>query len=91
MNNKIFTIFISFIILLISFSNIIKCDIFNLNYESIITITIKGEGNNAILSSSSLDYNGNYYNFEEIPNKIYINGELQNYTGKEVYNLFRYF
>ena len=87
MNNKIFTIFISFIILLISFSNIIKCDIFNLNYESIITITIKGEGNNAILSSSSLDYNGNYYNFEEIPNKIYINGELQNYTGKEVYNL----
>lgn len=87
MNNKIFTIFISFIILLISFSNIIKCDIFNLNYESIITITIKGEGNNAILNSSSLDYNGNYYNFEEIPNKIYINGELQNYTGKEVYNL----
>ena len=87
MNNKIFTIFISFIILLISFSNNIKCELFNLNYESIIAITIKGEGDNAILCSSSLDYNGNYLNFEEIPNKIYINGNLQNYTGKEVYNL----
>ena len=87
MNNKIFTIFVSFIILLISFSNNRICELFNLNYESIITITIKGEGNNAILSSSSLDYNGNFINFEEIPNKIYINGNLQNYTGKEVYNL----
>ena len=87
MNNKIFTIFVSFIILLISLSTIIKCKLFNLNYESIITITIKGKGNHTILSSSKLDYNGNNCIFEEIPNKILINGILQNYTGKEVYNL----
>ena len=87
MNNKIFTNFVSIIILLISFPNIIKCQLFNLNYESIITISIKGKGNHTILSSSALDYNGSYYNFEEMPNKILINGILQNYTGKEVYNL----
>ena len=87
MSNKIFTNFVSFIILLISFPNIIKCQLFNLNYESIITISIKGQGNQTILSSSALSINGSYYKFEEIPNKIIINGILQNYTGKEVYNL----
>ena len=88
MRNKIFTIFIYIIILLISFSNIIKCELFNLNYESIITITIKGEEKDqAILSTSAYNFNNKDYNFEEIPSKIFINGILQNYTGKEVFGL----
>ena len=76
MNNKIFTNFIFFIILLISLKNIIKCELSNLNYESIITITIKGKGNKTILSSSIMIYNGSNYIFEEIPNKILINAKL---------------
>ena len=59
------------------------------NYVSEITITIEGYGNQSILSdttvcggkSISVDYN---------PDQILINGELQDYKDKVVYNLNNY-
>jgi len=56
-----------------------------LNLDSEITIVIKGNGTQQILSNSeTIVYS--YTNYE-LPNKILINGILQNYIEKYVYNL----
>ena len=52
-----------------------------------ITITIKGTGEQKILSDGMKRKDSSYFMFNLKPNKIYINGILQSYTGKKVYNL----
>ena len=52
-------------------------DIIRLNSLSEISLTINGIGNQSILSND----------FTTIPNQIFVNGILQNTTGKIVYNL----
>ena len=54
------------------------------SYNEVI-ITIKGTGNQNILSQSNNC--GDSAGFNSIPDQILINGVLQNYTGKMVYNL----
>ena len=49
----------------------------NLNSDSEINLTIKGTGNQRILNEK----------FNQMPNQIYINGQLQNYSSYQVMNL----
>ena len=51
-----------------------------------ITIKIKGKGTQKILNNYDDSWCGSK-SFNSIPNQIYINNELQNYTGYTVYNL----
>ena len=56
--------------------------------SSEITIKLKGTGNQYILNNNNnLTIEKEFYVFNEIPDKILINGVLQDYTGNEVYNL----
>ena len=52
-----------------------------------ITVTIRGIGNQKILSDSICPKAGINYTFEELPDDILINGESQGIRGKTVYNL----
>ena len=78
-NNLIILVFLS----VITLSNEENKTILNTTSE--ITITIKGTGNQQILTTH--DYCFIFVNFNSLPNQIFINGVLQNYTGKMVYNL----
>ena len=79
-NNLIILAFLSVITLSNEENNTI------LNTTSEITITIKGIGYQQILSNDNRCFVNNV-NFNSFPNQIFINGVLQNYTGKKVYNL----
>ena len=57
-----------------------------LNLVSEITIVIKGNGTQQILSNYGGRYNYEYKEYE-LPNQILVNGILQNYIEKYVYNL----
>ena len=57
-----------------------------MNLVSEITIVIKGNETQQILSNNGGEYNYEYKEFE-LPNQILVNGILQNYTEKYVYNL----
>jgi surface protein len=52
-----------------------------------ITITIKGKGDQLILSDKNTSYNKAYYKFNNVPDKIIVNGKAIEYTGKMVYGL----
>ena len=52
-----------------------------------ITITIKGKGDQLILSDKNTSYNKAYYKFNNVPDKIIVNGKAREYTGKMVYDL----
>ena len=58
----------------------------NLHFVSEIIITIKGKGDQSILSEASIT-DDKVYSFDYEPDQIFINGELQSYVGKKVYNL----
>ena len=59
-----------------------------LQSSSEITIKLKGTGNQYILNNNNnLTIEGEFYIFNEIPDKILVNGVLQDYTGNMVYNL----
>ena len=58
----------------------------NLHFVSEIIITIKGKGDQSILSETSIT-DDKVYSFDYEPDQIFINGELQSYVGKKVYNL----
>ena len=55
--------------------------------ENEITIIINGNGKQQILSTYSGICGYDSANFNELPNQIFVNGILQNYTDKYVYNL----
>ena len=83
------------ILIIIIFNYFIVCSTINLKiikpiFFSEITMTIKGKGNQKILSIYT-GYLGIglsiYSNFDTLPSEIYINGKYQNYTGKYIYNL----
>ena len=80
----IFFIYMIFPILL---TNEIKIRIRRLNLDSEITITIKGKGNQSIISDNKLYISGSSYKFDKIPNEIFVNGISINYTGKFISNL----
>ena len=52
-----------------------------------ITITIKGKGDQLILSDKNTSYNKLNYKFNNVPDKIIVNGKARNYTGIMVYDL----
>ena len=56
-----------------------------LNHFSEITITIKGSGNQTILSQIGMC--DTQTTFNSLPSKIYVNDILQNYTDYKVYDL----
>ena len=56
----------------------------NINLLNEITITIKGKGDQYIISN---EYAQDKYFCDNISSRIYINGDLQEYKGKIVYNL----
>ena len=55
--------------------------------SNIITLTIKGSGDQKILSDNSFLKDGINYTFEELPDEILVNGVSQSSIGKFVYNL----
>ena len=61
----------------------------NLSSYSKIILTIKGGGDQLILSDySNFTSEGMIINqFNSTPDEIYVNGNIQNITGKKVYNL----
>ena len=76
------------LIIFFTFINLSKeANILQLNYLYEIKITVKGNGTQMILSNYTAEYNNRILNFTHIPNEILINNELQDYTGKYVYNL----
>jgi len=80
------TILLEFIILYYFFINLIsEANLRKLNLDSEITIVIKGNGTQQILTDSTLTFHE--YKEYDLPNQILVNGILQNYTGKYVYNL----
>ena len=83
--SKIIMLYIIFMIFQNYFSKQIKLSKINLSSE--ITITIKGSGNQSILSDYSDTINGLYCKFDIIPNELYVNGTKLNYTSKIVNNL----
>ena len=52
-----------------------------------INITIKGNGTQRILNNKSVECGSSSKLFDSIPDQIFVNDELQNYTGFSVYNL----
>ena len=79
------TILLEFIILCYFFINLFsEANLIKLNLASEITIVIKGNGTQQILSDSNSTFHG--YKEYDLPNQILVNGILQNYTGKYVYN-----
>ena len=77
---------IFFMSLLLNFS--IELNLLKINYISEIALTIKGTGNQSILvNSSQCNYEETI--FDSVPSQIYINGDLQDYTGYVVYNLIK--
>ena len=77
-----------FFSLLLFFLELSNEQLLKINYISEITITINGTGNQSILSDGIHNCDGKV-NFTEIPSQILVNGVLQNYTGKIVYNLIK--
>ena len=78
-------ILLEFIVLCYFFINLIsEANLRKLNLASEITIVIKGNGTQQILSDSTSTFHE--YKAYELPNQILVNGILQNYTGKYVYN-----
>ena len=59
----------------------------NLNSFSEIILTIRGRGDQYIISNNSIDIFSKIYTSTANPDKILINGIPQNYTGKIVYGL----
>ena len=75
-----------FIILFYLFINLIhETTLRKLNLDSEITIVIKGNGTQKILSDNFGTFYG--FSFYEFPYQIVVNGISQNYTGRYVYNL----
>jgi len=80
------TILLEFIILCYFFINLFsEANLKKLNLASEITIVIKGNGTQRILSDATFTFHR--YKEYDLPNQILVNGILQNYTGKYVYNL----
>ena len=79
--NKIFIIFNFILFIPLSEEN----HLIKKNCLSEIILTIKGKGNQKIISSDSVGCH--YVNSNNIPEHILINGILQNYSEKMVYNL----
>ena len=76
------------LIIFFTFINFSKEDnILQLNYFYEIKITVKGIGNQMILSNQSSEYNGRILKFSYMPNEILINNEPQNYTGNYAFGL----
>ena len=82
-NESIYIIFV----LLIFIQNVKSIKIRNINSISEISITIRGKGNQYILNDEMVQMSEEYLNFDYEPSQILINGVLQEYTGKIVYNL----
>ena len=79
--NKLFIFILTILFVILSKERyLIKND-----FLSEITITIKGKGNQQIISSKTRGCN--YENSYNIPDHILINGILQNYSGNMAYNL----
>ena len=79
---------LEFIILCYLFINLInEATLRKLNLVSEITIVIKGNGTQQILSKNIREIYSIVYREIELPNQILVNGVLQNYTEKYVYNL----
>ena len=75
---------ISYYIIFFSIKEVLN--IFNNICE--ITITLKGKGDQKILSTQKINFGNNKYStFNNTPDKLLINNISQNYTGKYVYNL----
>ena len=77
---KYFNIYLYLQILL--FINLL-IKITSLNHFSEINLTIKGNGNQKILNNYSICYHGTFMStkYSSVPNEIYVNNNLQNYTG----------
>ena len=59
----------------------------SLNNKSEIILTIKGNGTQKILNNiekNSFAYSNKTYKFDRLPDRIYVNNILQQYTGYEV-------
>ena len=82
-NNKYFMLIYYFVYCMICLS---KEELFS-NSKSIITLTIKGKGNQKILSDASVSGYDEIWHFNDIPNQIYVNNIPQNKTDKIVYSL----
>ena len=77
---------IFFLLLILELSK--EQNLIKLNSISEIVLTINGTGEQNILTqNSSCNYERTV--FESLPSQIFINGDLQNYTGFIVYNLIR--
>ena len=77
---------IFFLLLILELSK--EQNLIKLNSISEIVLTINGTGDQNILTqNSSCNYESTV--FESLPSQIFINGDLQNYTGFIVYNLIR--
>ena len=55
--------------------------------SNVITLTIKGSGNQSILSDNICEKEGVNYTFEELPDEILVNGEYKGNKIKIAYNL----
>ena len=87
-NNKILFIIILIIINLPIFNCNAYFKIFkSLSYDSEIIITIIGDGDQYILTNSSYSNGKTTYDFKTLPSEIIVNGVIQNYTDRKVYNL----
>ena len=71
----------------ISLSNEVSPNIRNLLFNSEITITLLGSGNQYILNNYTINTENLLYSFDYIPDKISINGVEIDYTGYMVYDL----
>ena len=81
-------IFIIFVFLEIFIQEVKSIKIRNINYISEITIIIREQGNQYILNNEKDPMIGEeYLPFEYEPDQILVNGVVQEYTGKIVYNL----
>ena len=83
---KIIPLFFSLFIRL-SISNEVSHNIRNLLFNSEITITLLGSGNQYILNNYTIRVEDLLYSFDYIPDKILINDVEINYTGYMVYDL----
>ena len=81
-NSKLYSYYFIIIVFIILMGN-------KVNSYSEITIKVKGTGDQTIISGSK-SYclsDGTCNTFDYIPNEIYVNNELQNYQGFQVYGL----
>ena len=78
-----FYLIIFFIPIFLSKKSILR----NLVLESQITITIQGTGDQNILSTEAISFDGVDYTFNSFPKEILINGEYSDFTGKTVTGL----